>query len=79
MCGVANHGLPKRFHLNRPDLADDVVQALTEREDIKSQQRLLARSKLGVGPPVATPVLSLASRVNPVAVLRAFFRALGTP
>jgi transposase len=34
--------MPKRFHLNRPDLAQAVAAALPHREDAKTQQRLLA-------------------------------------
>lgn len=34
--------MPKRFHLNRPDLAQDVSTALAECREVKDQQRLLA-------------------------------------
>lgn len=34
--------MPKRYHLNRPELAKAVVTALTDCTDVKSQQRLLA-------------------------------------
>jgi transposase len=39
---MANRVMPKRFHLKRPDLAEDVVGALATCKDVKSQQRLLA-------------------------------------
>ena len=39
---MANRGMPKRFHLKRPDLAEAVVAALARCQDVKSQQRLLA-------------------------------------
>ncbi len=35
-------GMPKRYHLNRPDLAADVAIALRTCQEVKSQQRLLA-------------------------------------
>ena len=35
-------GMPKRYHLNRPDLAADVAVALRTCQEVKSQQRLLA-------------------------------------
>ncbi len=35
-------GMPKRYHLNRPDLAEAVTVALGTCQDVKSQQRLLA-------------------------------------
>jgi|SRR5450631_928590 transposase len=34
--------MPKRFHLNRPDRAKEVIAALTDCEDVSDQQRLLA-------------------------------------
>jgi transposase len=34
--------MPKRFHLNRPELAQAVVAALSTCQDVKAQQRLLA-------------------------------------
>jgi transposase len=34
--------MPKRFHLNRPDLAQAVVEALPGCKDVRDQQRLLA-------------------------------------
>jgi transposase len=34
--------MPKRFHLNRPDLAKEVTEALASCKDVVSQQRLLA-------------------------------------
>jgi len=34
--------MPKRFHLNRPDLAQAVVDALSRTQDVTAQQRLLA-------------------------------------
>ena len=34
--------MPKRYHLNRPELAKAVVAALADCTDVKSQQRLLA-------------------------------------
>ena len=39
---VADEGMPKRFHLNRPDLAAAVAAALAECWDVRSHQRLLA-------------------------------------
>lgn len=33
--------MPKRYHLNRPDLAKEVSRALKECQDVKSHQRLL--------------------------------------
>ena len=35
-------GMPKRFHLNRPDRAKEVIAALADCEDVSAQQRLLA-------------------------------------
>ena len=37
-----NKGMPKRYHLNRPDLAQAVAEELRTCQDVKSQQRLLA-------------------------------------
>jgi hypothetical protein len=34
--------MPKRFHLNRPDRAQEVIAALADCEDVSDQQRLLA-------------------------------------
>jgi transposase len=34
--------MPKRFHLHRPDLAQEVAEALATCQDVKEQQRLLA-------------------------------------
>jgi transposase len=34
--------MPKRFHLNRPELASAVTTALSECQDVREQQRLLA-------------------------------------
>ena len=34
--------MPKRYHLNRPDLAQAVATALLRRQDVTAQQRLLA-------------------------------------
>ena len=34
--------MPKRFHLERPELAEEVAAALARCEDVKDQQRLLA-------------------------------------
>ena len=34
--------MPKRFHLNRPDLAQTVVAALADCKEVKAQQRLPA-------------------------------------
>ena len=34
--------MPKRFHLQRPDLAGAVTTALADCKDVRSQQRLLA-------------------------------------
>ena len=34
--------MPKRYHLNRPDLAQAVAVELRTCQDVKSQQRLLA-------------------------------------
>ena len=34
--------MPKRFHLKRPDLAQVVAAALSQCQDVKAQQRLLA-------------------------------------
>ncbi len=34
--------MPKRFHLQRPDLAQEVASALAQCQDVKDQQRLLA-------------------------------------
>jgi transposase len=34
--------MPKRFHLNRPDRAKEVIAALADCEDVSDQQRLLA-------------------------------------
>jgi predicted ArsR family transcriptional regulator len=34
--------MPKRYHLNRPDLAQAVAEELRTCKDVKSQQRLLA-------------------------------------
>jgi transposase len=39
--GMANKLMPKRFHLNRPDLAQAVAAALPQCKDVTSQQRLL--------------------------------------
>jgi transposase len=39
---MAEKFMPKRFHLNRPDLAQAVVAALSDCKDVKAQQRLLA-------------------------------------
>jgi transposase len=39
---VADGGMPKRFHLNRPDLAAAVADALADCTEIRSHQRLLA-------------------------------------
>ena len=38
----ANRDMPKRYHLNRPDLAQAVAVELRTCQDVKSQQRLLA-------------------------------------
>ena len=35
-------GMPKRYHLNRPDLAAAVAVELRTCQEVKSQQRLLA-------------------------------------
>src|SRR5665811_1371914 len=34
--------MPKRFHLNRPDLAPEITTALTACTDVSAQQRLIA-------------------------------------
>ena len=39
---LANRDMPKRYHLNRPDLAQAVVAELGVCQDVKNQQRLLA-------------------------------------
>ena len=39
---TAKKDLPKRYHLNRPDLAQAVAAELRTCQDVKSQQRLLA-------------------------------------
>jgi transposase len=39
---VANRGMPKRYHLKRPDLAVAVTAALAEVKDLSSHRRLLA-------------------------------------
>ena len=39
---MANEAMPKRFHLNRSDLAQAVAAALSDCKDVKSHQRLLA-------------------------------------
>src|SRR5512135_3629205 len=39
---MADGGMPKRFHLNRPDLAVAVSAALAQIKDVGSQRRLLA-------------------------------------
>ena len=39
---MINRVMPKRFHLNRPDLAQAVTQALGACKNVKAQQRLLA-------------------------------------
>jgi len=41
--------MPKRFHLNRPDLAQAVSQALAGCKEVKDQQRLLAMRMAGSG------------------------------
>jgi hypothetical protein len=41
---VANKDMSKRYHLNRPDLAQAVAVELRNCQDVKSQQRLLAAS-----------------------------------
>ena|ERR1017187_2961162 len=38
----AKKEMPKRYHLNRPDLAQAVAVELRTCQDVKSQQRLLA-------------------------------------
>jgi transposase-like protein len=38
----AKKGMPKRYHLNRPDLAQAVAEELGTCKDVKDQQRLLA-------------------------------------
>jgi hypothetical protein len=38
----AKKDMPKRYHLNRPDLAQAVAVELRTCQDVKSQQRLLA-------------------------------------
>jgi transposase len=39
---MIKEGMPKRYHLNRPELAKAVVVALADCADVNSQQRLLA-------------------------------------
>jgi hypothetical protein len=39
---VADKVMPKRFHLKRPKLAQEVVAALADCQDVKAHQRLLA-------------------------------------
>ena len=34
--------MPKRYHLNRPDLAQAVAEALSDCKEVSAQQRLLA-------------------------------------
>ena len=41
--------MPKRFHLNRPDLAPAVAAALPGCQDVKTQQRLLAMRLAATG------------------------------
>lgn len=38
----AKKDMPKRYHLNRPDLAQAMAEELRTCQDVKSQQRLLA-------------------------------------
>ena len=46
---MARGGMPKRFHLNRPDLAKAVAAALPGCKDVKAQQRLLAMRLAATG------------------------------
>jgi putative transposase len=39
---MANEGMPKRFHLKRPDLAGAVAAALADCKEVQSHRRLLA-------------------------------------
>lgn len=39
--------MPKRFHLNRPDRAKQVTEALASCKDVSDQQRLLAMRLVG--------------------------------
>lgn len=46
---MARTVMPKRFHLNRPDLAQAVAAALPGCKDVKAQQRLLAMRLAATG------------------------------
>jgi len=39
---MGKEAMPKRFHLERPDLAIEVATALADCKNVKDQQRLLA-------------------------------------
>src|ERR1700674_1474754 len=48
--------MPKRFHLNRPDLAKTVAHALPTCKDVTDQQRLLAMRLASGGQLTAAPI-----------------------
>lgn len=52
----AKKDMPKRYHLNRPDLAKAVADELQACRDVKSQQRLLAGRLAASGPLTAAQI-----------------------
>ena len=61
---MAEKSMPKRFHLNRPDLAQAVVAALSGCKDVKAQQRLLAMRLAASGQFTAAQIAEVATQIK---------------